>query len=62
MDFVERFPKAAGKTVVMTVVDRFSKYAHFIAPSHPYTAMSVARAFFDQVVRLHGIPCSIASD
>ncbi|CAN6308396.1 unnamed protein product [Urochloa humidicola] len=62
MDFVEGFPRVGGKSVVLTVVDRFSKYAHFIALGHPYTAMSVARAFFDQIVRLHGLPCSIVSD
>jgi hypothetical protein len=44
------------------VVDRFSKYAHFIALGHPYTAASVARAFFDGIVRLHGFPSSIVSD
>jgi len=62
LDFVEGFPKVGGKSVVLTVVDRFSKYVHFIALGHPYTATSVARAFFDQIVRLHGIPCSIVSD
>jgi len=62
MDFVEGFPKVGGKSVVLTVVDRFSKYAHFIALGHPYSATSVAQAFFDQIVRLHGLPCSIVSD
>ena len=62
MDFVEALPKVNGKTVILTVVDRFSKAAHFIALSHPYTATSVARAFFDEVVRLHGIPSSMVSD
>lgn len=62
MDFVEGFPKVGGKSVVLTVGDRFSKYAHFIALGHPYTALAVARIFFDQVVRLHGLPCSIVSD
>ena len=62
MDFVEALPKVNGKTVILTVVDRFSKAAHFIALSHPYTATSVARAFFAEVVRLHGIPSSVVSD
>lgn len=28
----------------------------------PYSASSVAKAFFDHIVRLHGFPCSIVSD
>jgi hypothetical protein len=62
IDFIEGFPKVDGKSVVLTVVDRFSKFAHFIALGHPYSAASVAKAFFEGIVRLHGIPCSIVSD
>ncbi|KAK1683724.1 hypothetical protein QYE76_044572 [Lolium multiflorum] len=62
MDFIEGLPKVGGKSVILTVVDRFSKYAHFIPLGHPYTAASVARAFFDGIVRLHGFPSSIVSD
>jgi hypothetical protein len=62
MDFVEGFPKVGGKSVILTVVDRFSKYAHFIALGHPYSATSIAKAFFEGIMRLHGFPCSISSD
>ncbi|KAJ3684733.1 hypothetical protein LUZ61_013897 [Rhynchospora tenuis] len=62
MDFIEGFPKSHGKSVILTVVDRFSKYAHFIPLAHPYTARSVAQVFFEAIVRLHGIPESIVSD
>lgn len=62
MDFVEALPKVNVKTVILTVVGRFSKAAHFIALAHPYTAPSVARAFFSEIVRLHGIPSSEVSD
>jgi len=62
MDFVEGLPRVHGKSVILTVVDRFSKQAHFLPLSHPYTAATVARAFFDGIVRLHGFPASIVSD
>jgi hypothetical protein len=61
MDFIEGLPKVGGKAVILTVVDRFSKYAHFIALGHPYTVSSVARAFFDGVVRLHGFPSIVSN-
>jgi hypothetical protein len=62
MDFIEGLPKVGGKSVILTVVDRFSIYAHFIALGHPYTATSIAHAFFDNIVRLHGFSASIVSD
>jgi hypothetical protein len=62
MDFVVGFPKVDGKSVILTVVDWFSKFAHFIPVDHPYSAVSVAKAFFDNIVRLHGFPASIVSD
>jgi hypothetical protein len=62
MDFIEGLPKVGGKSFILTVVDRFSKNAHFIMLGHPYTAASVTHAFFDGIIRLHGFPASIVSD
>lgn len=59
---MEGLPKVGGRSMILSVVDRFSKYAHFITLSHPYPASTVARVFFDEIVRLHGIPSSIVSD
>ena len=44
------------------VVDKLSKYAYFLPMSHPYTAMTVAKAYLDGVYRLHGMPVEIISD
>lgn len=62
MDFIEGLPCVHGKSVILSVIDRFSKYAHFIPLGLPYTATTVARVFFHEIVRLHGIPQSIVSD
>jgi hypothetical protein len=36
--------------------------AHVLTLSHPYSALTVAKAFFDHVVKLHGLPMSIVND
>jgi len=62
MDFIEGLPISNGHSVIMVVVDRLSKYAHFIPLKHPFTAASIAKIFVANVVRLHRIPTSIVSD
>jgi hypothetical protein len=62
MDFIEGLPLSNGYSVILVVVDRFTKYGHFFPRKHPYTAHSVAAVFLDNVVKLHGLPKSITSD
>lgn len=62
MDFMEGLPMSKGANVILVVVDRLTKYAHFLPLQHPYTASTVSKLFVDQIVRLHGVPLSIISD
>jgi hypothetical protein len=62
MDFIESLPKSNGFSVILVVVDRLTKYAHFVPVKHPYTAQHIAHIFFSNVVKHHGLPRSIVSD
>lgn len=62
MDFVEGLPISRGKSTIFVVVDRLSKYAHFIPISHPYTANNLALIFFENIFKLYGMPKSIVCD
>lgn len=62
MDFITNLPCSANKTVIWVVVDRFTKFAHFIAlPTH-FSAQSLASVFISEIYHLHGVPKSIVSD
>jgi hypothetical protein len=62
MDFIEGLPKSKTFDTILVVIDKFTKYAHFIPMAHPFTAQTVAQAFFHNIDKLHGLPQVIISD
>ncbi|KAL0186755.1 hypothetical protein M9458_018425, partial [Cirrhinus mrigala] len=62
LDFVTALPPSQGNTVVLTVVDRFSKAAHFIPLPKLPSAKETAVTVVDHVFRLHGLPTDVVSD
>lgn len=62
MDFIEKLPNSDKADTILVVVDRFTKYAHFIALVHRFSAVTVAQIFLDHIFKLHGLPDVVVSD
>jgi hypothetical protein len=62
MDFLDGFLTVEGMMVVMVIVDRFSKYAAFIAIPGSCSTKLATKLFFANVVKICGLPEDIVSD
>uniref|UniRef100_A0A673AT68 Gypsy retrotransposon integrase-like protein 1 n=1 Tax=Sphaeramia orbicularis TaxID=375764 RepID=A0A673AT68_9TELE len=62
LDFVTGLPLSDGNTTLLTIVDRFSKMAHFVPLPKLPSAKETAEAMLYHVCRLHGFPRDIVSD
>ena len=62
MDFIKGLPPSKGHTVIMVMVDRLTKYVHFVPLKHPLTTKTITKKFITYIVKLHGVPTSIVSD
>ncbi|KAJ0444029.1 putative nucleotidyltransferase, Ribonuclease H [Helianthus annuus] len=62
MDFIGGLPNSQGYDSILVIVDRLTKYGHFIPLKHPYTAVKVAQVVMDNVFKIHGCPQTIVSD
>ena len=51
-----------GFDALLIVVDRLSKMAYYIPTTSDVNSKQIAKLFFDNIFRLHGIPNSIVSD
>ena len=62
LDFVTGLPPSHGNTTILTVVDRFSKMAHYIPLPKLPSAKETAQLVLLHVFRLHGLPVDVVSD
>ncbi|XBJ06935.1 hypothetical protein VPH35_012526 [Triticum aestivum] len=62
MDFISGLPPSDHFDCIMVVIDKFTKYGHFIPVKHPYNAVKIAELFLDNIYKLHGMPLFIVSD
>ena len=62
MDFLTDLPTVFGLCTILVVVCRFSKMIHLIPLGRKTEAPDVAEAFFNHVVKIHGLPATIISD
>ena len=63
MDFVIGLPPSRRHhDSIWVVVDRLTKFAHFLPIHTSYTAKDYARLYIRELVRLYGVPLSIISD
>jgi hypothetical protein len=60
MDFITGLPPSNGFTVILVVIDRFTKYAHFFPLKSDFDSKKVAEIFMQNILKLHGMPSSIA--
>src|SRR5690242_20316093 len=64
IDFITGIPTTTNYAydMIMVVVDRLSKYAHFIPCYTTCSAKDIAWYYYNNIVRLHGVPEAIISD
>ena len=63
MDFIMGLPKTKEKyDAVWVIMDRLTKFAHFLPIRRSQSVESLAQLYVDNIVKLHGVPKAIISD
>ena len=63
IDFVTKFPMTRrGHDSILTIVDRATKFCHFIPCIEKISAKEIAELYWNKIVCLHGMPHAIHSD
>ena len=63
LDFITDLPVTKGmKDSILTVIDKATRMVHLIPCKKSVTAAETAKLYWDQVVKLHGVPRILYSD
>jgi len=62
VDFITKLPVVAGKDAILVVCDWLSKMTHFVATMEETSAERLARLFWNNIWKLHGLLESMVSD
>ena len=63
MDFVVDLPHTqTSHNTIRVIVDRLTKFAHFLAIHCTFSLDRLVRLYIDEIVKLHGVPMIIVSD
>jgi len=62
LDFITRLPLSNGKDAILVLVDKLTKFAHFIATTSNINAGDTAVLIFKRVVKVFGLPEVIVGD
>ncbi|KAJ9529315.1 hypothetical protein QJQ45_007999 [Haematococcus lacustris] len=63
LDLITQLPvSSAGNDAIVVFVDKLTKMIHAVPTTTSITAPALARLFFDNIFRLHGLPKVIVSD
>jgi hypothetical protein len=60
--FIEGLPTSNRHNAILVVIDKFTKFGHFMPVKHPFTAATIAQTFMDHVYKHHGMPQVLISD
>ena len=56
LDFITRLPLSNRKDAVLVLVDKLTKFAHFIATTSNINAIDTATLIFKHMVKVFGLP------
>ncbi|GJY40519.1 putative reverse transcriptase domain-containing protein, partial [Tanacetum coccineum] len=63
MDFIIKLPKTSNRhNTIWVIVDRLTKFAHFIPTRETYRMETLTRLYIKEIVSRHGVLISIISD